>query len=82
MPSTRSKPDKMAENATMEVAENRMETNQEIILNVIRMLKTELLSKIDEKAEVQATEIKTQCEQLREEFGSMMGQAAARIATI
>lgn len=46
------------------------------------MLKTELLVKIDEKAEVQATEIKTQCEQLREEFGTVMGQAAARMATI
>lgn len=30
MPGTRSKPDKMVESATVEAAENRMETNQEL----------------------------------------------------
>ncbi len=59
-----------------------METNQELILREIRVLKTELLLKIDEKAEVQSTEIKTQCEQLREEFVNVMGQASTRIAAL
>lgn len=82
MPGTRSKPDKMAENATVDEAESRMETNQELILREIRVLKTELLLKIDEKAEVQSTEIKTQCEQLRDEFVNVMGQASTRIAAL
>ncbi len=78
MPGTRSKPDKMVEDA-----ESRMETNQELILREIRVHKMELLLKIDKKAEVQATEIKTQCEQLREELNvNVMGQASTRIVAL
>jgi len=78
MPGTRSKPDKMVEDA-----ESRMETNQELILREIRVHKMELLLKIAKKAEVQATEIKTQCEQLREELNvNVMGQASTRIVAL
>ncbi len=74
----RSKPDKMVEDA-----ESRLETNQELILREIRVHKMELLLKIDKKAEVQATEIKTQCEQLREELNvNVMGQASTRIVAL
>ena len=47
---------------------------EETILHEIRGLKTELLKKI-EKAEKQATEIRTQCDKLREEFKIAMRQA-------
>ncbi len=78
MPGTRSKPDKMVEDA-----ESRLKNNQELILREIRVHKMELLLKIDKKAEVQTTEIKTQCEQLREELNvNVMGQASTRIVAL
>ena len=51
---------------------------EEMILREIRGLKNELLKKIDEKAEKQAIEIRTQCDKLREEFKTMMDQAGTK----
>lgn len=82
MAGKRNKTDKMAEHVKGGTVESRMETNQELVLREIRVLKTELLMKMDEKAEAQATEIKTQCQQLRDEFATVMGQATARISTL
>lgn len=51
---------------------------EETILHEIRGLKTELLKEIDEKAEKQAIEIRTQCDELREEFKTAMDQAGTK----
>lgn len=79
--------------ASMESTDGKTEANvssgQDVTLREIRKLKMELLSKIAEKAEMQATEIRNQCEQLREGFKHAMDQAdmkttvlAARVLSI
>ena len=56
--------------------------DQETILREIRGLKNELLQRIDEKAESQATEIRSICDQLREEFKTTMDLAGAKTTAL
>ena len=79
MPDTRKK----GQDASMATTENELaESSEGTILREIRRLKTELLLKIDEKAETQANEIRKQGEQLREEFKSAMEQVGGRVTAL
>lgn len=51
-----------------------------MILGELRAVKTELLQKIEEKAEAHAAEIRVQCDQLREECKNAVDQANVKVA--